>query len=346
MGAAALMAIDTVSSNESASGELKSLNSVSIFAPASIGNVSVGFDVLGLAVKPIDGTLLGDVVTVTGASKSAEENSLIVVGAFADKLPKAKEDNIVWSCLQLFNQALSAQKQKIVLVEMTLDKKMPVGSGLGSSACSVVAALAGLNAFYAKFQNFSFDEKTLLKMTGQMEAQISGSLHYDNVAPCYLGGLQLMVPDAEVINRALPSFNDCYYVMAYPGIEVSTKAARDVLPTSYSRADVVSHGQNLATFVDACHRQDKAQAFSVLTDVVAEPYRMNLLPKYQQSHDYLMAEGAHAVGISGSGPTLFCICDNEQQAQNYALWLQENYLQTELGFVHVCQVDEAGAIEV
>ena len=321
---------------------MSSSHNTSVFAPASIGNVSVGFDVLGLAVKPVDGTLLGDVVSVD----FAEEDSLVVVGAFADKLPNNKEDNIVWSCLQLFNHALTDAKQNISKVKLTLDKKMPVGSGLGSSACSVVAALAGLNAFYAKNNNFSFDEKTVLKMTGQMEAQISGSLHYDNVAPCYLGGLQLMVPDSEIISRVLPDFSDCYYVMAYPGIEVSTKAARDVLPTSYSRADVISYGQNLATFVDACHRQDKAQAFSVLTDVVAEPYRTNLLPKYQQTHDYLIEQGCLAVGISGSGPTLFCVCDNEQQANAFAIWLQENYLQTDLGFVHVCLVDDAGAIEI
>ena len=317
--------------------------SVSVFAPASIGNVSVGFDVLGLAVKPIDGTLLGDVVEVSATS---DENSLTVIGRFADKLPSAKEDNIVWSCLLLFNEKLIATGQVPVNVALTLDKKMPVGSGLGSSACSVVAALAGLNAFYAKFQAFSFDENTVLKMTGQMEAQISGSLHYDNVAPCYLGGLQLMVPDENVISRSLSTFDDCYYVMAYPGIEVSTKAARDVLPTSYSRSDVISYGQNLATFVDACHRQDKQQAFSVLTDVVAEPYRTDLLPKYQASHDYLKAQGALAVGISGSGPTLFCICDNEQQAEQFALWLKDNYLQTSLGFVHVCKVDDVGSSEL
>lgn len=321
---------------------MSSSHNTSVFAPASIGNVSVGFDVLGLAVKPVDGTLLGDVVSVD----FAEEDSLVVVGAFADKLPQNKEDNIVWSCLQLFNEALIGAEQQVSKVKMTLDKKMPVGSGLGSSACSVVAALAGLNAFYAKNNDFSFDEKTVLKMTGQMEAQISGSLHYDNVAPCYLGGLQLMVPDSEIISRVLPDFNDCYYVMAYPGIEVSTKAARDVLPTSYSRADVISYGQNLATFVDACHRHDKAQAFSVLTDVVAEPYRTNLLPKYQQAHDYLIEQGSLAVGISGSGPTLFCVCDDEQQANAFATWLQENYLQTDLGFVHVCLVDDTGAIEI
>jgi len=317
--------------------------SVLVFAPASIGNVSVGFDVLGLAVKPIDGSLLGDVVSVSATSN---ESSLTVIGDFADKLPSNKEDNIVWSCLLLFNDALINAEQAVVSVALTLDKKMPVGSGLGSSACSVVAALAGLNAFYAKYHDFSFAENVLLKMTGQMEAQISGSLHYDNVAPCYLGGLQLMVPDENVISRVLPSFDDCYYVMAYPGIEVSTKAARDVLPTSYSRSDVISYGQNLATFVDACHRQDKQQAFSVLTDVVAEPYRTNLLPRYQSSRDFLTAQGALAVGISGSGPTLFCVCDSEQQAQQFALWLQDNYLQTELGFVHVCKVDDIGATEL
>jgi homoserine kinase len=335
------MTTDTVTNDARSSASTKA-QSVSVFAPASIGNVSVGFDVLGLAVKPVDGTLLGDVVSV----ELADEDSLVVIGAFADKLPSNKEDNIVWSCLQLFNQALIQAKQNISKVKLTLDKKMPVGSGLGSSACSVVAALAGLNAFYAKYNSFSFDEKTVLKMTGEMEAQISGSLHYDNVAPCYLGGLQLMVPDSEIISRTLPGFSDCYYVMAYPGIEVSTKAAREALPASYSRADVISYGQNLATFVDACHRQDKSQAFSVLTDVVAEPYRTSLLPKYQQAHDYLSAQGCLAAGISGSGPTLFCVCDSEQQAQAFAVWLQENYLQTDLGFVHVCLVDDAGAVEI
>ena len=320
-----------------------SSTSVSVFAPASIGNVSVGFDVLGLAVKPIDGTLLGDVVNV---SATTAENSLTVIGNFANKLPSNKEDNIVWSCLLLFNEQLIKAEQTPVSVALTLDKKMPVGSGLGSSACSVVAALAALNAFYAKYHDFSFAKNIILKMTGQMEGKISGSIHYDNVAPCYLGGLQLMVPDENVISRLLPSFDDCFYVMAYPGIEVSTKAAREVLPTDYSRSDLISFGQNLATFVDACHRQDKDQAFSVLTDVVAEPYRTNLLPRYQTSRDYLTAQGALAVGISGSGPTLFCVCDSEQQAQQFSLWLQDNYLQTTLGFVHVCKVDQVGATEL
>jgi len=320
-------------------------NKISVFAPASIGNVSVGFDVLGQAVKPIDGTLLGDVVTI----EQALENELAVVGRFADKLPSNKEDNIVWQCLLLFNQALEKQTIEIDKVKLTLDKKMPVGSGLGSSACSVVAALHALNSYYTQRDNsVPFDDKNLLKMMGEMEAKISGSLHYDNVAPCFLGGLQLMVTDTDIISKKLPSFDDCYYVMAYPGINVSTKAARDVLPKQYSRADLIAYGQNLATFVDACHNGDKQQAFSVLTDVVAEPYRKVLLPKYQQAHDYLSAHGALAVGISGSGPTLFCVCQQKLQAEEFAVWLKINYLQTvegvSSGFVHVCQTDQHGSM--
>ena len=267
---------------------------------------------------------------------------LVVVAEFADKLPGEPTDNIVWHCLQLFNQKLSAAEQQVKPVKLTLEKRMPVGSGLGSSACSVVAALVALNRLYQDY----FAEKQLLIMMGQMEAQISGSLHYDNVAPCYLGGLQLMIPDEEVISRTLPDFEDCYYVMAYPGIEVSTKAAREVLPGQYSKADIIRHGQNIATFVDACHRQDKVQAFAVMEDVIAESYRQHLLPKFEEAKAYLLAEQALAVGISGSGPTLFCVCDQKDKAQQMANWLKDNYLQTELGFVHVCKADQQGACQV
>ncbi|GAA5138981.1 homoserine kinase [Thalassotalea piscium] len=318
--------------------------SISVFAPASIGNVSVGFDVLGLSVKPIDGTLLGDVVSIVQADK----DSLSVIGEFSNKLPGNVKDNIVWHCLTLFNKAMAQAGHNTVKLALTLDKRMPVGSGLGSSACSVVAALEGLNQFYQQFNNTGFNQKKMLLMMGEMEAQISGSLHYDNVAPCYLGGMQLMVPDANIISRDLPQFDDCFYVMAYPGISVSTKAAREVLPAHYNRADLITFGQNLATFVDACHRNDKAQAFSVLTDVVAEKYRQHLLPKFIEAKQYLVSQGCLAVGISGSGPTLFCVVDDEAKANKFAKWLKINYLQTETdgknyGFVHVCKVDNQGA---
>ena len=216
---------------------------------------------------------------------------------------------------------------------------MPVGSGLGSSACSVVAALEALNAFYDK----PFSPEQMLAMMGEMEAQISGSLHYDNVAPCYYGGLQLMIADPQIITRTLPSFDDCYFVMAYPGIEVSTKAAREVLPNDYSKADAITFGQTLAGFVDACYRQDKQQAFGHFKDVLAEPYREALLPGFTDAKRICNKPGVWPWVFSGSGPTLFAITDDKALAEQAAQWLTANYLSTELGFVHVCKADTQGA---
>jgi len=317
---------------------------VSVFAPASIGNVSVGFDVLGMAVKPVDGSLLGDVVTVS----SAFENKLEVQGNFAKKLPGDVKDNIVWHCLNLYNQEREVAGLSCEPVKLVLEKKMPVGSGLGSSACSVVAALHALNEFYVSQGQEGFDKEKMLTLMGQMEAQISGSLHYDNVAPCYYGGLQLMVADPKIITRTLPFFDDCYVVMAYPGIAVSTKAAREALPDSYSRQDLIKASQNLATFVDACHRQEKSQAYEVILDHVAEPYREALIPGFSEAKQFLMENGALACGISGSGPTLFCMVDDLAKANDFAKWLNQHYLRANEhgeheGFVHVCQADEAGS---
>lgn len=323
------------------------LMKVSVFAPASIGNLSVGFDILGLAVKPIDGTLLGDIVSV----ECSATDELIVEGDFAKKLPGPVTDNIVWHCLNLINEERRKEDLKVEPVKLVLEKRMPVGSGLGSSACSVVAALAALNDYYKSRGLGFFDAETMIRLMGLMEAKISGSLHYDNVAPCYFGGLQLMVEDQTIITRTLPAFDDCYYVMAYPGITVSTKAAREALPESYSRKELISFGQNLATFVDACHRNEKAQAFSVVKDHVAEPYRKGLIPGFIEAKEYLQSQNCLAVGISGSGPTLFCVTDDLVKAEQYAKWLRDNYLQENNngeyeGFVHVCQADNEGACQL
>ncbi|MFT5521225.1 MAG: homoserine kinase, partial [Enterobacterales bacterium] len=170
--------------------------SVKVFSPISIGNVSVGFDILGLAVVPIDGSLIGDIVHVKEAIKS-QENDLIVTGSHANRLPKDKKANIVWDCIFAFNTALEKLGKKSVIVELILEKNIPSSSGLGSSACSVVAAIYALNEFYQR----PFNEHQLLMLMVDLEAAISGSRHYDNVAPCYLGGLQLVVDKENKITQ-------------------------------------------------------------------------------------------------------------------------------------------------
>ena len=307
---------------------------VKIFAPVSIGNISVGFDSLGLALRPINDQLLGDIVEV----EQANENSFKLCGSFANRLSKDKESNIVWYALKMFEAELSQHQNHPVKVKITLHKNIPVCSGLGSSACSVVAAFAALNHFYG----LPFNHNQLLMLMGKAEAQISGSLHYDNIAPCFLGGMQLMLNNQDQTTLSVPLLDGIYWVLAYPDVIVSTKAARELLPAHYDRATLIQFGQNLAGFVAACYQQDQTLALALLKDEIAEPYRAELLPGFTVTKTQLLTMNSQAVGISGSGPTLFSACKNLSTAQAQATWLEKNYLQTEHGFVVICQADSQG----
>ena len=306
------------------------------YAPASIGNVSLGFDVLGAALKPVDGSLLGDQVEVS----AAESFSLQVKGAFAHKLPADPDSNIVTRCYQHFNQQLAHKGGEVKPLRLCLHKHLPIGSGLGSSASSIVAALHGLNAFYEE----PFSQNELLLMMGELEGQISGSVHYDNVAPCYLGGLTLMAEEGEQIALQLPVPENWYWVVCYSGISVSTSEARNILPKSYSLADTIRFGRQLGVFVDALYRKDQVLAAKMMHDVIAEPHRKALLPRFDESRQFAEQQGALAFGISGSGPTVFAACDDLSQAEKINQWLKDNYIQNDSGFSHICKLDVQGAV--
>lgn len=310
--------------------------SFTAYAPASIGNVSLGFDLLGAALKPVDGSLLGDKVDIV----AADTFSLDVSGRFAHKLPADPSTNIVTRCYQHFVEVSKQRGHHVPACAMTLHKNLPIGSGLGSSASSIVAAFVALNTFYDSL----FDNNELLLMMGELEGQISGSVHYDNVAPCYLGGMTLMAEQGEQIALQLPVFDDWYWVACYSGISVSTAQARDILPKQVDMPDVIQFGRQLAVFVDALYRQDRTLAASMMHDVIAEPYRKSLLPHFDESRQFAMSNGAMAFGISGSGPTVFAVCDNLNSAQTINQWLQQNYIQNDDGFSHVCQLDQKGTV--
>jgi homoserine kinase len=302
-----------------------------VHAPASIGNISVGFDVLGAAISPIDGTMLGDCVSVETSNKFI----LCTEGNFASKLPRNLEDNIVYHCWVRFCKAIGRE----IPVIMTLEKNMPIGSGLGSSACSIVASLVAMNDFSGKL----ISDSDLLRIMGEMEGHISGSPHYDNVAPCFLGGMQLVLEESDSISHSLPIFDQWLWVMAYSGLKISTSEARDILPKKYLRADCIKYGSLLAGFIHACHTEQPKLAAGLIQDIIAEPYRTKLLPRFSNARKAAQNIGALAHGISGSGPTLFSVCDNIDTAHEMAGWLRNHYLQNSEGFVHICRLDMTGA---
>ncbi len=117
-----------------------------------------------------------------------------------------------------------------------------------------------------------------------------------------------MLEEQGIISQPVPAFDQWYWVMAYPGIKVSTAEARAILPSQYAKADIIRHGRLLGGFIHACHSRQPDLAIGMMKDIVAEPYRTQLLPGFAQARERSLAAGALACGISGSGPTLFAIC--------------------------------------
>ncbi|QCI15884.1 homoserine kinase [Buchnera aphidicola] len=307
---------------------------IKIYAPASIGNVGVGFDILGAAIRPINGALLGDLVTI----KLSKTFELINQGIFANKLPKNTEKNIIWKCWLKFCKIT----KKNIPVSIILEKNMPIGSGLGSSACSVVAALVAMNEFFKKPLN----KKELLFLMGEIEGEISGSIHYDNVAPSYLGGLQLILEQSEIISQTIPIFKNWFWIIAWPGINVSTEEARNILPKKYKKEICIKNSRYLAGFIHALYSRQPNLAARLMKDVIAEPYRIQLLPDFLKAKKKIKKIGAISFGISGSGPAIFAVSDDIKIAEKISLWLTENYLQNKSGFVHICFLDLKGARKI
>ena len=301
-------------------------------APASTGNFSVGFDLLGLALQPCDGSLLGDVLDIAGESAQPQ---LQVSGRYAHQLPAA-QDNLVLACLQAFGTRIG---QKLPGLRLHLEKNLPVGSGLGSSACSVAVACYGFNQYFGQ----PLDNTELLRLMGECEAGASGSVHYDNVAPSLHGGLQLMLPGSMHLCRQLPWFDHWRVAVCYPGTVISTRAAREVLPAQVPRATAIEYAGLLSRFVSALYARDASDALNGLRDVLAEPHRLALIPELAGLRPRFAGAGVAHLGISGSGPTLFALCGNTEIAEQAAVLFRRHYEKNADAMTHICQLAKLGA---
>ena len=319
-------------------GPLKSTQPLAIYAPASIGNVSVGFDALGLALAPVDGTLLGDVVRLEKRREGVEDWKLHLEGGFAGFLPPDQEQNIVISSCRRYQQFAAEKGIEVEPLDVTLDKRLPIGSGLGSSASSVVAALEALNRWHGN----ALGAGEIFQLMAEMEGNISGEVHLDNIAPCLYGGLRLCPPGDES-EYVLPWPARWHAVVCWPGTALNTRDARSVVPADISRSIAVRHGAQFARFVHALHTGNTELAAASVNDLIAEPYRRTLLPGFDQAKTELASIGALAVGISGSGPTVFALVDDPAVAQSVADWMANHYQKNERGFVHICRADMGGA---
>jgi homoserine kinase len=264
------------------------------FAPASVGNVAVGFDVLGHSFQAI-----GDRVTARRSSESGVRIAAIT-GA-STELPREPERNTA-------GMAVLSMVRELALpfgVELTIHKGVPLGSGLGGSAASAVAAVVATNGLL----DASLTQLELLKFAMQGEAVASGSVHVDNIAPSLFGGLVLTVGIDNPNVKQIPVPPSVRCVLVHPHMMLSTKAAREILNRSIDLSDVIWQSANLAGFLTGCFTGDLRLIRESLEDVIIEPQRKALIPGFDEVKQGALKEGALGCSISGAGPTVFAWCE-------------------------------------
>ncbi len=307
---------------------------ISAFAPITIGNFSVGFDVLGLCIRPLNGPPLGDVVEIT----ESDIFTFNVKGEFATEVPSGKQNLVSMVSQKMYDLFIQSHARKSP-IDITLIKNLPIGSGLGSSAASIVAALVALNHYYDDFLSLI----ELLNIAAEMEAIYTGGKPcMDNVAPCLIGGFQLITQSKDLPVIPVPFPRHWRIMLFYNGDEVLTAKARSILPTQVNMETAINHAKNLAVFIQALNLGSEALAAEHLYDLLAAPYRESLLPHFTGFRDYARSCGALATGISGSGPTVFAVCDNNSSTEKIIHYANQNKV-NDRGFVYLCEIDELGA---
>ena len=279
--------------------ERGALSRATAFAPASVGNVAIGFDILGFAVES-----LGDRVTVTRRSAPGVEIS--AVRGVAGELPRAARENTAGRALLAMQEAASPGFG----FSVEIDKGIPLASGLGGSAASAVAAVVAANALLAK----PCTPLELLKFALAGEATHGGDRHVDNVAAALFGGLVLTVGIDQPRVKQIPVPPGIRAVIVHPHMFIATSAARAMLKGSVELADFVWQTANLAGFISGCYTNDLDMIRASLEDVVIEPQRQALIPGFQEVRRAAMHAGALGCSISGAGPAMFAWAPQEVAA--------------------------------
>ncbi len=285
------------------SGAPRASEWVTAYAPAGIGNFAAGFDLLGAAIAPVDGALWGDCVAVRRAAGRAagEGDRLECRGGFAHRLPAEARQNLVLKARDAFAQRLG---EPLPALDFVLHKNLPVASGLGSSASSVAATLVALNELLGR----PLDDRALLAAAGEAEAQASGGVHLDNVAPALLGGLRLVDPEAG--SRALPFPQDAALRPLGAGAR-----ARDALRAERPAARAPAAGRHRLGAESGgadsrpARRRPRACCAVALRDSLAEPHRAALVPGFRDVQRAALAAGALGCTLSGAGPAVFAVVE-------------------------------------
>lgn len=287
------------------------MEEINVFAPATVANVVCGFDILGFAVNEP-----GDEVRMRLVDKPGVR--LLNITGDEGRLPLDPAKNTVSASVQHYLEHL---QRTDVGVEIELHKKMPIGSGLGSSSASTVAGLFAIN----QLMGAPLTAKALVPFAMKGEELACGYGHADNVAPALMGGFVLVRSYEPLDLVSLPVPRGLFAAIVYPEVDVPTKDARQMIRSKVLLKDAVTQWGNIAGLVSGLFMNDHALIGRSMKDVLIEPVRSILIPGFEVLRSLAMENGAIGFGISGSGPSVFALTGDENVARQITA-LQQQHL--------------------
>jgi homoserine kinase len=303
----------------------KNMKKIKIQAPATVANLVCGFDILGMAINdPYDDMEI----------HLLETPEIIIKHTDGFGLPEKASENVAGIVLLKIQEHLNLKNG----FEIIIHKNIKPGSGLGSSAASAAGAAFGANALLGNI--LSKEELVHFAMYGEELA--SGVRHADNIAPCLFGGITL-VKSSNPIDIIPLNSPDLFVTAVHPQVEVKTSDARQILKKNIQMKDAVTQWGNIAGLVAGIMKNDHALIGRTLHDVIVEPVRSILIPKFDEIKSKSMEAGALGGGISGSGPSIFMLSETQETSEKIAALMESTY--QEIGvesLVYISKINNTG----
>ena len=301
--------------------------SIKVFAPGSVSNVGCGFDILGFA---IDG--IGDEMIL---NKNDSNKMYIKPIEGYEDLPTEPSKNVAGVAIQALLDDLGSNQG----FEIEIKKNIKPGSGIGSSSASAAGAVVAVNELLGK--PYSREELVNFAMQGEIAA--SGDAHADNAAPTVLGGFCIIRAYDPLDVIQIESPKDLWCVVIHPQIEVKTKEARELLSTQVDLKKAIRQWGNVAGLISGLHKSDYNLIGRSLEYHIVEKQRKVLIPEFDNLKQAVLEAGALGCSISGSGPSVFALCEGEEKAKAINLAMNKVFSKTTIPyFIYPSQVSNNG----
>ncbi|WP_127139816.1 homoserine kinase [Flagellimonas marinaquae] len=306
------------------------MEEIKVFCPATIANVSCGFDVLGLALDWV-----GDEMTV----RKIPEKGIRISKIVGQELPLEAEQNVAG----VAGLALLDKSDYEGGFEVEIDKRIKPGSGIGSSAASSAGAVWAMNELLGR----PFSKLELVQFAMQGEKLASDVAHADNVAPAIYGGFTLVRSYEPLDIVPIPTPSELYATVIHPQIEIKTSDSRKILKTTISMQQGIQQWGNLGGLIAGLFQDDYDLIGRSLHDHIVEPIRSILIPAFDDIKANALSAGALGSGISGSGPSIFALSKGEAMAKKVAQSMQETYQNIGIDFdIHISKVNSQGVKKI